>query len=83
MTIVVMSGMFKSSSSSLVLEFRSFIIFCASYGLCSISTLVFCVATLTLCTSSSCSKITCIEGHMSVMLAFIFFQILFLAFVNI
>jgi len=51
-TIVVLSRIFGSTNSSMVLEFKILMIFCASkYAF------VLCIVVLTLCTSSSCSKL--------------------------
>jgi hypothetical protein len=63
--VSVLSSIFKSSNSYLIFELRNLMISVAFAGISPNSPLIFSIAYLLLCTSSFCSNMICIIGHIS------------------
>ena len=63
--VSVLSSIFKSSNSSLVFELRNLMISVASAGISPNSPLIFSITYLLLCTSSFCTNMIFIIGHIS------------------
>lgn len=82
-TVSILSSIPNSSISSLGLEFRNFIIWVASLGLCSNYSLIFAMVSFALLKICSCSNIIYIKAHNSEKVKMISAQIFYLDFVKV